>query len=363
VGRIILHADLDAFYASVEQLDTPELRGKPVVVGGPPEARGVVAAASYEARRFGARSAMPMSRALRLCPDAVRLSPRFDRYGEVSRKVMGIFRSVTPLVEPLSLDEAFLDVTEQVAAHGGGEALARRLKQAVKRETGLTLSVGVGSNKTIAKVASDMGKPDGLAVVPPGDEATFLEPLPVRSLWGIGPKTEARLAGAGIRTVGQLARAPAETLATQFGSQAAFFQRMARGEDDRPVETESERKSVGAETTFPRDLPDGPDLREQLSRIAEEVAQRLVRQQTRARTVVLKLRYADFRTITRQATRPEPTDEAAEVQRVAETLLDKVVRPGDRFRLLGIHCSHLTEGAGAQFSLWESEGASGGGRP
>jgi len=208
-------------------------------------------------------------------------------------------------------------------------------------------------NKTIAKIASDMRKPDGLVVVPPGDEAAFLEPLPVRSLWGIGPKTEARLAGAGIRTVGQLARAPAETLATQFGSQAAFFQRMARGEDDRPVETESERKSVGAETTFPRDLPDGPDLREQLSRIAEEVAQRLVRQQTRARTVVLKLRYADFDTISRHRTLPEPTDAQQTLYHTVTQLLDEALAEKNQLvRLIGVGAQNLVDG-GPQLRLWD----------
>jgi len=207
MARTIIHADLDAFYASVEQLDRPELRGKPVVVGGAPEGRGVVMAASYEARAFGVRSAMPMARALRLCPELVRITPRFERYGEMSRQVMAVFRSVTPLVEPLSLDEAFLDVTEPVAARGGAEALARWLKAEVKDSTGLTLSLGVGTNKAVAKIASDRGKPDGLVIVPPGQEAGSLEPLPVRALWGVGPKTEEALAGAGVRTAGDLARA------------------------------------------------------------------------------------------------------------------------------------------------------------
>src|SRR5450759_776129 len=204
MGRTIIHADLDAFYASVEQLDNPELRGKPVVVGGPPESRGVVAAASYEVRRFGVHSAMPMSRALRLCPATVRVSPRFDRYGEMSRQVMAIFRSVTPLVEPLSLDEAFLDVTGRHREYGGAKGLAEYLKRETKRQTGLTVSIGVGTNKTVAKIASDKEKPDGLVVVPPGTEAQFLAPLPVRALWGVGPKSEKVLIAAGFRTVGDL---------------------------------------------------------------------------------------------------------------------------------------------------------------
>jgi len=353
VSRTIVHADLDAFFAAVEQLDRPELRGKPVVVGGAPEARGVVAAASYEARRFGVRSAMPMSRALRLCPQAVRLPPRFDRYAEFSRQVMALFRSITPLVEPLSLDEAFLDVTEQVEAYGGPEALARYLKDEVKRTTGLTVSIGVGSNKTVAKIASDMGKPDGLVIVPPGQEASFLEPLPVRALWGIGPKAEAVLAASGIHTVGQLSRADPVELARWFGSRAPLFQLLAQGVDERPVETVRERNSVGAETTFPRDLLDGPELRAQLGRIAAEVARRLAEEGVKARTVALKLRYSDFRTITRQASRAEPTEDAQEIRRTAESLLTKVARQGDHFRLIGIHCSQLVAGQERQSSFWQ----------
>ncbi|MBI2913814.1 MAG: DNA polymerase IV [Chloroflexi bacterium] len=354
MARTIIHADLDAFYASVEQLDRPELRGKPVVVGGPPEARGVVAAASYEARRFGVHSATPMSRALRLCPQAVRVSPRFDRYGEVSRQVMDVYRTVTPLVEPLSLDEAFLDVTEQVARYGGPAALARHLKAQVKRVTGLTVSVGVGGNKSVAKIASDLGKPDGLVIVPPGHEASFLEALPVRALWGIGPKAEAALAAAGIRTLGQLAAAGALQMESLFGSRAPLLQRMAQGLDERPVEPVHERKSVGAETTFPRDLPHGPELRGELARLAAEVARRLMDHGFKARTVSIKLRYADVRTITRQTSRAEPTCDQGTIQSAAEALLAKTARPEDRFRLLGIHCSGLAGGGEEQLGLWET---------
>jgi DNA polymerase-4 len=354
--RTILHADLDAFYASVEQLDNPELRGRPVVVGGPPEARGVVAAASYEARRFGVRSAMPMSRALRLCPRAVRVSPRFDRYAEVSRQVMAIFRDVTPLVEPLSLDEAFLDASRSAtgrAAHGDPYELARELKRRVKEETGLTVSIGVGTNKTVAKIASDMGKPDGLVVVPAGEEASFLAPMSVRSLWGVGPRAEEALAEIGIRTMGELARADPAALAARFGVRGQWFHRMANGLDDRPVETEHERKSVGAETTFPRDLSDGPELREVLGRVAQEVARRLREKGLKARTVVLKLRYSDFRTITRQASLAEGADSARQLAAAAGALLDKTARPGDRFRLLGVHGTNLQASDDAQLHLWQ----------
>lgn len=354
MSRTIVHADLDAFFAAVEQMDRPELRGTPVVVGGAPAARGVVAAASYEARRFGVRSAMAMSRALRLCPKAVRVSPRFDRYAEVSRRVMATFRSVTPLVEPLSLDEAFLDVTEQVERYGGPEALARQLKAEVKGNAGLTVSIGVASNKTVAKIASDMGKPDGLIIVPIGREAGFLEPLPVRALWGIGPKAEAALAVAGIHTVGQLAGADPSALERPFGSRGGIFRRMAQGLDERPLETEHRRQSVGAETTFPNDLADGPELCAQLGRIAAGVARRLTRGRVKARIVALKLRYSDFRTITRQTSRADPTDDADEIRGRAESLLAKVVSPGDRFRLLGINCSGLEEdGKEEQLRLWQ----------
>ena len=353
--RTILHADLDAFYASVEQMDDPKLRGRPVVVGGPPEARGVVAAASYEARRFGVRSAMPMSRALRLCPQAVQLSPRFDRYAEVSRQVMAIFRDVTPLVEPLSLDEAFLDATE-AAAGAGTESLAREIKRRVKEETGLTVSIGVGTNKTVAKIASDREKPDGLVVVTPGEEASFLGPMPVRSLWGVGPKAEEALAGMGVRTIGGLAQADVAALTVRFGVRGQWFHRMANGLDDRPVETEHERKSVGAETTFPRDLSDGPELRQLMGRVAQDVAGRLRDKGVKARTVVLKLRYSDFRTITRQTGLAEGADSAEQLAAAAGALLDKTARPDDRFRLLGIHGTNLQtsdSASGGQLRLWQ----------
>ncbi|MEX2245129.1 MAG: DNA polymerase IV [Dehalococcoidia bacterium] len=351
MGRVILHADMDAFYASVEQLDDPELRGRPVVVGGPAEGRGVVAAASYEARAFGVRSAMPMSRALRLCPELVRVSPRFDRYGELSGRIMEIFRSVTPLVEPLSLDEAFLDATEQAASYGGAEGLGRWLKDAVKSATGLTVSIGGGASKTVAKIASDAGKPDGLVVVPAEDEAEFLAPLPVRALFGVGPKAEQSLHAAGVRTIGDVARTDVGVLERAVGaSRGEFLQLMARGLDDRPVVTEHERKSVGAETTFARDLPDGAELREELARIAESVARRLAAHGSKGRVVVLKLRYGNFRTITRQTKRAEATDDASEIAATASALLSKVVEEGDRFRLLGIHCTGLEE-AGEQGQL------------
>lgn len=320
----------------------------------------MVAAASYEARRFGVRSAMPMSRALRLCPQAARVSPRFDRYAEVSRQVMAIFRDVTPLVEPLSLDEAFLDASESAAggsAHGGPTELASQLKRRVKEETGLTVSIGVGTNKTVAKIASDREKPDGLVVVAPGDEASFLAPMAVRSLPGVGPKAEEALTEMGIHTIGELARADPADLTARFGVRGQWFHRMANGLDDQPVETEHEQKSVGAETTFPHDLRDGAELRQVLGRVAQDVARRLREKGLKASTVVLKLRYSDFRTITRQTRLAEGVDSAEQLEAAAGALLDKTAQPDDRFRLLGIHGTSLQTGdsaSGGQLRLWQS---------
>jgi DNA polymerase-4 len=350
--RTIIHADLDAFYASVEQLDRPELRGKAVVVGGAPEGRGVVAAASYEARAFGVRSAMPMSRAMRLCPGAIRVPPRFRRYGEKSREVMAIFRALTPLVEPLSLDEAFLDVSGWVADGVAVEQIARELKREVREKTGLTLSIGAGSSKSVAKIASDLEKPDGCVIVARGTEAAFLAPMPIRVLWGVGPKTEQALLRAGIRKVGDLASRTVKDAERLLGSHGVFLRELALGIDDRGIETERERKSVGAETTFAKDLTDGRELRAELRRIGEEVGRRLRRSGARGSTISIKLRYSYFKTITRQASLKAPTDDAREIIATAERLLDAVTEAGDRFRLLGIQVSRLVDEHGVQGVLW-----------
>ncbi len=276
----------------------------------------------------------------------MRVSPRFDRYGEVSRQVMAIFRSVTPLVEPLSMDEAFLDVTGRHAEYGGAKGLAEHLKRTVKSETGLTVSIGVGTNKTVAKIASDKDKPDGLCLVPPGTEAAFLAPLPVRALWGVGPKSEKALVAAGFRTVGDIAAASPQHFESLFGQRGRELWEMSSGHDDRAVITEYERKSVGAENTFPRDLPYGPELRQELAEIAGGVAERLRSSGARARCIAIKLRYHNFHTITRQLTRPEPTDDASEIAAAAGQLLSKVAQEGDKFRLLGIHASKLSDVSG-----------------
>jgi DNA polymerase-4 len=353
--RIILHADLDAFFASVEQLDNPELRGKPVVVGGAPEGRGVVAAASYEARVFGVRSAMPMGRALRLCPDLIRVPLNFARYAEVSRQVMAIFRDVTPLVEPMSLDEAYLDVSEQAAGFEAARDLALALKRRVREETQLTVSIGVAANKSAAKIASDMDKPNGLLVVLPDATAEFLAPLPTRALPGVGPRAAQRLAEAGITTIGAIAAAESEALERMLGSRGPYLRALARGEDDRAVETDHERKSVGAERTFPKDLSPGEELEQRLLEVATEVSRRLKAQGVRAGTIDLKLRYGNFRTISRQKTLAEPVVEVAEIAAVARDLLERQAQPQDRFRLLGIHGSRLLPADEAQLRLWQRE--------
>jgi DNA polymerase-4 len=342
MSRWIIHADLDAFFASVEQLDNPELRGRPVVVGAPPQSRGVVAAASYEARAFGVRSAMPMATALRLCPEAVRVPPRFERYAEISRRVMEIFHRWTPLVEPVSLDEAFLDVTEAVEDGSSGvETIAGAIKERVKEEVGLTVSVGAASSRSVAKIASDLGKPDGLLVVPPGTERQFLAPLPVRSLWGVGPKTAERLTSEHITTIGELAERPLEWARRLFGERGLYLLQMARGVDDSAVAVERETKSVSSETTFPRDVGDLRSLETSLRELAQETAERLRRHGLKGRTVKVKLRLADFTTFTRQITLPHPTDSTDTIYREAARLLAREVTDGRRFRLLGVGVSNF----------------------
>ncbi len=337
--RHIVHADLDAFYAAVEQLDNPELRGKPVLVGGSPQSRGVVATASYEARTFGVHSAMPMATAVRQCPQGIVVRPRFERYREMSRLVMDIFQGVTDLVEPLSLDEAYLDIS---AAVNGGQlplGIAIDLKRQVREETGLNVSIGVGASKSVAKIASDLEKPDGLVVVPPGDEKAFLAPLAVGKLWGIGPKTAGRLHLEGIATIGDLASQPEEWFARHFGKRAANIRAKALGQDDEPVKTERSPKSISAETTFADDLVDPEELWEALKRLSASVGRNLERKGIKGRTVTVKLRLADFTTLTRQTTLPVYTNEPEEILNTGWTLLSGELAPGRAFRLLGVGMS------------------------
>jgi DNA polymerase-4 len=346
----ILHVDLDAFYASVEQLADPALRGRPVVVGGL-GGRGVVAAASYEARRFGIHSAMPTAHARRACPHAVFLAPRFDAYAAASKDVMAVLRSVTPLVEPISMDEAFLDVRGARRLHGDGPTIARRLRERIRAETGLTASVGVASTKMLAKIVSDLAKPDGLVVVEPGRELDVLHPLPVERLWGVGPATQRRLARFGVTTIGDLAALPQATLVAALGSaQGTHLHELAWNRDPRAVEPEREMKSIGHEETFPRDLVDRRALEHEIVRLSDKVAGRLRAAHRVARTVQLKLRYSDFSTITRSRTLAEPTDLALDLAHVAAELLRGVgVDAG--IRLLGVSAQQLETADAIQAAL------------
>jgi DNA polymerase-4 len=354
LSRAILHLDMDAFYASVEILDNPALAGKPVIVGGS-ERRGVVCAASYAARKFGIRSAQPMATAHRLCPAGVFLPVRMARYREASAAIFEIFHRFTPLVEPLSVDEAFLDVTGCERLFGTPEAIARAIKDAVRAETGLTVSAGAGTSKHVAKVASDLGKPDGLVVVPPGTERTFLAPLPVGRLWGVGKVTEAALSRMGVTTIGALAAMPLDALIGKFGAHGAQLHALACGNDDRPVETGNEVKSVGHEDTYEQDIRGRKTMERQLLDLAHRVASRMRRHGFRGRTVTLKVKYAEFEQVTRAESLTQPTDDGGTIYRVARRLLDRTEAGSRPVRLLGISMSNL----GGEEALAESVAADG----
>ena len=354
--RTILHVDLDAFYASVEVLDNPTLAGKPVLVGGTGP-RGVVAAASYEARRFGIHSAMPMARARRLCPQAVVLPPRFDAYHARSAGVQAIFRSFTPLLEPIALDEAFLDVSGAGGLFGTGVEIGTAIRARVRAETGLTASVGVATTKMVAKLASEAAKPDGLRAVEPGTELDFLHPLPLRALWGVGPATEKRLARFGLTTIGDLAAIPRASLIDALGkAHGQHLHDLAWNRDERRVEPDRETKSIGQEETFDKDVYDPEVLRAEARRLAERVGQRLAEHGLAGRTVTIKVRYPDFATITRSATGSEPTAAGADIARSAVELLARAEL--DRgVRLLGVAVSNLVSAPAVQLTL---EGADAG---
>ena len=347
--RTIIHADMDAFYASVEVHDDPSLIGRPVIVGGRPDDRGVVSAASYEARAFGVHSAMPLRTAARLCPQAAFLPGRFERYAEVSRQVMGIFDDFTPLVEPISMDEAFLDVTGAPA--GDGPTIGRALKDRVRDEVGLVVSVGVSTNKLVAKVASDLRKPDALVIVAPGEEAAFLAPLPVTRLWGVGPRVRQALADYGVTTIGQLAAVPEETLRRRFGRMGLELGQRARGIDPSRVTSGQAPKSIGHEHTFNQDVTERSGLDGSLLWIAESVASRLRRHGMAAGGVQLKLRYEGFETLTRQMHLPHPTTDGQLILDAARRLLDKTLEPGRAVRLIGITAISLADAQ--QLTLFE----------
>ena len=353
--RAVLHVDMDAFYASVEQHDDPALAGRPVIVGWD-GGRGVVAAASYEVRAFGVRSAMPMSRALRLCPHAVCVRPRMARYQEVSHTLFGVFREITPLVQGLSLDEAFLDVTASQELFGGAVPIAQAIKHRIRERTGLTASVGVAPNKLIAKIASDLDKPDGLTVVTPENLRARLDPLSVRRLPGLGRKTGERVEAAGIRTLGELRSAPDALLWPLFGRYSALMRERAAGIDERPVEPELEEKSLSAEDTFATDLADARLLQRQLARLAQLAASRLRARGLTAGCIGVKIRRADFTTFTRQRAVAPPTAAERTIAGVAAQLLTRwlAANPGARLRLLGVVLTELTPDA--QLGLFEGGG-------
>jgi DNA polymerase-4 len=344
--RKIIHVDMDAFFASVEQRDSPELRGKPVAVGGS-SARGVVAAASYEARKFGVRSAMPGMTARRLCPDLIFVRHRFDVYHEVSRQIREIFRAFTPHVEPLSLDEAYLDVTDDLLGIGSATRIAELIRQRIRAETQLTASAGVSYNKFLAKLASDHNKPDGLCVIRPGEGAAFVQALPVRRFHGIGPRGAEKMARLGIATGADLAAKDIAFLRQHFGSFADYLYRAARGIDLRPVRANRIRKSLGSERTFGEDLSSGPALREALDTIVDIVWAQIAERELRGRTVTLKMKYTDFQIVTRARSLPQPVTDKGEFATLARALLDEQLPLPLPIRLMGLTLSSL-EGSEVQ---------------
>ncbi|MHC5210576.1 MAG: DNA polymerase IV [Planctomycetota bacterium] len=351
-GRGILHVDMDAFYASVEQRDRPELRGRPVLVGhdGP---RGVVSAASYEARPFGCHSALPIARAKRLCPQAVIVPPRMAHYVAVSEQVFGVFESITPLVEPLSIDEAFLDVTGSTRLFGAPAEIAVEIKRRILGETQLSASVGVASNKFLAKLCSDWDKPDGLTVLEPDQVLERLAPLPIRRMWGVGPATERRLVVAGVRTFGDVQCMSADEAERRLGSQGVAFRRLARGEDSRPVVPDSEAKSLGAEQTFGQDLDDPEAVRQVLLAQWDRIGSRLRRHGLVGRVVTVKIRYGDFETISRSATLDAATDRSDLLRETAAGLFTAWARGGFRpVRLIGGAIGRLGRPGGGQGTLF-----------
>jgi DNA polymerase-4 len=361
--RKILHLDLDAFYCCVEELRDPSLRGKPFAVGGRPDQRGVVASCSYAARQFGVRSAMPMSRAVRDCPDLIVVPHDFKAYRATSAKVMAILREYTDLVEQLSIDEAFLDIS---ALPEPAEDIAKQLQARINTELTLPCSLGVASNKLLAKIANNLGKdakkqdkpgqpPNAILVVPPGREAAFLAPLPTRELWGVGPKTAEALAALGVHTIGDLAHRSEGEMLARFGKHGALLWQFAHGLDDRPVETERETKSISRETTFVNDVRDAAHLRQTLQALCTEVSEALRKEGLHGSTIKIKLRWSDFRSLTRQTTLVSPVDDGDDIYKAALRLLDKHRPPERAVRLLGVGVSHFSTPL-PQLSLWSAEG-------
>lgn len=344
--RAILHIDMDAFFASVEQRDNPALRGKPVLVGGDGP-RGVVAAASYEARAFGCHSAQPTAIAKRLCPQAVIVSGRHADYKAVSRQVFDILQRFSPLIQPISIDEAFLDVTGSTKLFGPPDDIARQIRELVRQETDLTCSVGVAPNKFLAKLASDMDKPDGLTVIDPQRIQQTLDPLPVTKLWGVGPSAERSLARLGVRTIRDLRSIPLETLRARMGEHGEHLHALARGIDDRPVRIDREAKSISHEHTFPADLGNPDEVRALIARQAQDVASRLRKHKRFARSVTIKVRFGDFETITRSTTLDRQTDETRAIHDAARALFDTWAQSFRPVRLIGVGVYQLTDAPAA----------------
>ncbi len=351
--RRILHCDMDAFFAAVHVRDDPSLAGKPVVVGGDPRRRGVVAAASYEARSFGIHSAMSASQAFRRCPQVVFLRPDFKRYVAEAEKIFAIYREFTPRIQTMSLDEAYLDVTDHLGDYGSATAIATEIRHRVLNDTGLTVSVGAGPNKLVAKIASDYRKPDGLTVVPPGKVSEFLAPMPVRLLHGIGPSTESSLQRMGVRTVAELRALSVDRLMTRFGSWGRTLWLHCRGIDDRPVRDTHTRKSLSSERTFPSDVDDLGQMDGILGELAAEVANGLKRKKIAACTLTVKVRFPDFTTRTRSHTLSNPTAEAPAIAHCAQSLVRRTEAANRSVRLLGVGASNLVRHDHEQLPLFD----------
>lgn len=355
--RRILHLDLDAFFCAVEELRNPSLVGKPFAVGGRPEQRGVVASCSYAARMRGVRSAMPMARALRLCPELRIVPAQHGTYAQVSRRVMEYLYQLAPLVEQISIDEAFLDISE---LPGSSEAIARQIQRRINEEQGLPCSIGIASNKLVAKIANDVGKasargakpPNAITIVPEGMEAEFLAPLPVERLWGVGPKTAAELAKVGVTTIGDLAKCSEKELVAKFGKTGAYLAQRARGIDDTPIVPYHEPKSISQEITFARDISDGEQLRRTLRELAESIGKNLRQEGYLGSTIKLKVRWPDFTTVTRQMTLRAPTDQDDLIAGAALALFEKLWTPGKAVRLIGVGVGGLGSHP-RQLSLWD----------
>jgi len=347
----IIHGDMDAFFAAVEQRDNPSLRGQPVIVGGDPDSRGVVSTCSYEARRYGVKSAMPLAQAVRLCPQGIFLPVNMKLYQQVSRQVIAIMASYTPLVEQLSIDEAFLDVSGCTSLFGAAEKIAKDIKSRVAQELGLNISMGISYNKFLAKLATELGKPDGLRVIRRDEIPDVLTPLPVRYIWGVGDKTLKILAGIGIKTIGDLRETPVQALEKRLGSQALHFLQLAQGIDERSVEIDRESKSMGKEITFDQDVADAEYLDNVLLEFTQQLARRMRLLNLQARSITLKIRYANFQTLTRSKTIPESTDSELIIYRAAHDLLSRLQPSDQKVRLIGLYLGQLSPHADLQQGL------------